>query len=135
MPELHLTLDKRKKMALKMNTQRKDFTVAWIKGQSGNPGGTPKGIREAAALAREHAPWAIGELKTLATSAGSEMARIRALEILLERGLGKPIQPIDTSASILELLEPADRESLLSAFEDDASSSSAGIGADAAGSC
>jgi Family of unknown function (DUF5681) len=99
-----------------MHTQRKDFTVAWQKGQSGNPGGTPKGIREAAALAREHAPWCIDELRKMAKTSKSPGVRIRAMELLLERGLGKAIQPIDATASIFDLLDAGAAERVTAAL-------------------
>lgn len=109
--------------------------MAWVKGQSGNPGGTPKGIREAAALAREHAPWCIDQLKKMATTAKSAGVRIRAMELLLERGLGKAIQPIDTGASLLDLLDAAERADILGAFEATGTETRPDLGADAAGSC
>lgn len=109
--------------------------MAWVKGQSGNPGGTPKGIREAAALAREHAPWCIEQLKALATDGKSELTRIRAMELLLERGLGKAIQPIDAGASVLDLLDAAEREAILGALDDERGETRADLGSDTAGSC
>ncbi len=91
--------------------------MAWQKGQSGNPEGRPKAVREVAELARECTREVIARLKTIALTSDNEMASIRAGEVLLERGFGKAIQPIDTSASILDLLDAAEREAVLSALE------------------
>jgi peptidyl-tRNA hydrolase len=109
--------------------------VTWAKGQSGNPKGTPRGIREAAALAREHAPWCIKQLQHMAKHDKSAGIRIRAMELLLERGLGKAIQPVDNNASLTELLDAAERSDLLSAFEIDAGEARSNPAGDTAGTC
>lgn len=57
------------------------------KGQSGNPGGRPKGI---AALARQHTDRAI-EVLAEALESEDERVRVTAAEKLLDRGYGKPV--------------------------------------------
>jgi hypothetical protein len=60
-------------------------------GQSGNPGGRPKGFAEVAELARSHAPAAITALVDIVSSAESPpAARVGAANALLDRGFGKP---------------------------------------------
>ena len=63
------------------------------KGQSGNPGGRPKAIRDVVALAREHA---LAAIKTLANLLKHKDARVQieAARLILERGFGKAIQPV-----------------------------------------
>ena len=62
-------------------------------GQSGNPGGRPKGEAKIREAAREHTDAALG---VLVTALGDEDARVRlkAAEVILDRGWGKPAQTI-----------------------------------------
>lgn len=60
---------------------------SWKPGQSGNPGGRPKGI---AALAREHTDSALGVLVAGLKSADERVQIVAAKEIL-DRGWGKPL--------------------------------------------
>ena len=57
-------------------------------GQSGNPGGRPKVIKEIAEKLKAGLPEAIDQLFQIMRT-GSEVARLRAIEIILNRGLGK----------------------------------------------
>lgn len=59
--------------------------------QKGQPNHVTADIK---ALARQHAPAAIAELARLALDAESEQARVAAIRDLLDRGYGKPTQPI-----------------------------------------
>ncbi len=66
----------------------------FVPGKSGNPGGhskTPPLVRE---LARQHTKAAIDRLATIMKKGASEQAQIAAASILLDRGWGKPTQPI-----------------------------------------
>ncbi len=67
-------------------------------GQSGNPGGrfkTPPVVRE---LARQHTKAAIDKLANIMNEGQSEQAQISAASMLLDRGWGKPTQPISGDA-------------------------------------
>ena len=68
--------------------------MTFVPGQSGNPGGRPKALKEIQELARSHAPAAIETLAQIATSGQSEQARVAASSALLDRAIGKPAQAI-----------------------------------------
>lgn len=63
-------------------------------GQSGNPGGQPKGLADVKAAAREHTAEAIATLVRLMRRGKSEQARIAAARELLDRGYGRPAQAL-----------------------------------------
>ncbi|MTJ81746.1 MAG: hypothetical protein F8N37_12110 [Telmatospirillum sp.] len=82
------------------------------KGQSGNPGGRPKVIAEIRKLAQEHAPAAIEALVEICTNPkASDAARVAAANSLLDRGLGKPVQPIggDDDSDPISLIHRVER--------------------------
>ena len=65
-------------------------------GQSGNPGGRPRGLSEVIGLARRHTADAIRVLCEVASQTGAHpSARVAAAVALLERGWGKPAQPVE----------------------------------------
>lgn len=64
-------------------------------GQSGNPGGRPKANARVRDLAREYTEVAIETLAQVAQVGESEAARVSAATALLDRGWGKPAQPLD----------------------------------------
>jgi len=82
--------------------------MAFNPGQSGNPGGRPKGLAEVRELARAHTTLAISALAEIAAHGSSEAARIASAIALLDRGWGRP-------AVSIELHEP-DPEDLAARF-------------------
>ena len=62
-------------------------------GQSGNPGGRPKGEGRVREAAREHTETAVGVL-VAAMSDEDSRVRIKAAEVLLDRGWGRPPQAV-----------------------------------------
>lgn len=75
------------------------------KGQSGNPGGRPKGI---AAKAREHGDKALTVLAN-ALDDGDAKVRIAAAKEIMDRGYGKPLT---MTADVTNRIEDFDDESL-----------------------
>lgn len=81
------------------------------KGQSGNPGGMPKGTAEIKELARVHSADAIATIaKIMRDEAAPHAARVMAAERLLDRGFGKPKQFVE--ASVSHFVEEMSREEL-----------------------
>jgi Family of unknown function (DUF5681) len=74
------------------------------KGNSGNPGGRPKGLGEVQQLARQHSYRAIELLVEVAENKNTpSSARIAACSAVLDRGWGKP-----QSAEFKEKCSPRD---------------------------
>jgi len=69
--------------------------MAFQPGQSGNPGGRPKASARVRDAAREHTEAAIQVLVDIALGGESEAARVAAANAILDRGYGKPSQPVD----------------------------------------
>ena len=65
------------------------------KGTSGNPGGRPRVLGDVQELARERSPEAINTLAAIMDDKKAPpAARVAAANSLLDRGYGKPTQPI-----------------------------------------
>lgn len=73
--------------------------MAFKKGQSGNPGGRPKTMGEVREAARAHTKEMIDVLVRIAKSGKTDQARALAANSILDRGWGKPVQPIDGDGS------------------------------------
>ena len=72
--------------------------MPWKKGQSGNPKGKPPVVKEVVELARKHTVEAIQALVDIVTDPGEKgAARVRAAEVILDRGWGKATAPIEVS--------------------------------------
>jgi hypothetical protein len=80
------------------------------KGQSGNPGGRPKEIKDVQTLARSHTAEAIETLLEIMRNGKPDRARSAAAELLLDRGWGRAPQTIDI---------PDEREKILANLTDD----------------
>jgi hypothetical protein len=66
----------------------------WAPGRSGNPGGRPGGVAEVRELARTHTAEAIECLLKEMRDGDTSHARIAAANALLDRGWGRPTQPL-----------------------------------------
>ena len=81
-------------------TKRRGPGRPFQKGQSGNPGGMPKGFSEIKELARQHSTDAIATLvKIMKDDAAPHSARVLAAEKILDRGFGKPTQHIEANVN------------------------------------
>src|SRR4051812_27673059 len=67
--------------------------MPWGKGQSGNPGGRPKGHGEIRELARLHTATALATLVEICQGGENESARVAAANAILDRGWGKAAVP------------------------------------------
>lgn len=68
----------------------------WVKGQSGNPAGRPKGLSEVQQLAKQYTTEAIERLLFWMRS-DKEKASVSACIAILDRGHGKPAQALNLS--------------------------------------
>lgn len=73
--------------------------MAFVKGQSGNPGGRPKDAAQIADLARKHSREAIKKLVEWMQS-DNPKASVSACCALLDRGYGKPPQSMNLSGAL-----------------------------------
>lgn len=64
-------------------------------GESGNPGGRPRAVAAIRDLVQAKGPDLVERLMTMALAEATEdRVRIEAIKVLLDRGYGRPPQPI-----------------------------------------
>ena len=81
------------------------------KGVSGNPGGRPKVLSDVQELARQRSPEAINTLaKIMQNEKAPPAARVVAANSLLDRGYGKPTQPISQTLTKIDPSTMSDAE-------------------------
>jgi hypothetical protein len=81
------------------------------KGVSGNPGGRPKVLGDVQELARQKSPEAINTLaKIMDDEKAPSAARVAAANALLDRGYGKPTQPISQTVAKVDPSSISDEE-------------------------
>ena len=66
----------------------------WAPGRSGNPGGRPGGVAQVRELARRYTGKAVERLVKEMNDGDTSHARIAAANSVLDRGWGKPTQPL-----------------------------------------
>jgi hypothetical protein len=77
-------------------------STSWQPGQSGNLAGRPRVIADVRELARQHTQEAVGVLKRIMYDPkAAAAARVSAANAILDRGWGKPRQPIDASVETM----------------------------------
>jgi hypothetical protein len=81
------------------------------KGISGNPGGRPKVLGDVQELARQKSPEAINTLSNIMhDEKAPPAARVAAANALLDRGYGKPTQPISQTLAKIDPASISDEE-------------------------
>ena len=81
------------------------------KGVSGNPGGRPKVLGDVQELARQKSPEAITTLANIMhDEKAPSAARVAAANALLDRGYGKPTQPISQTLAKVDPSSISDEE-------------------------
>ena len=81
------------------------------KGVSGNPGGRPKVLSDVQDLARKRSPDAINTLAAIMDDQKAPpAARVAAANSLLDRGYGKPTQPISQTLTKIDPSTMTDEE-------------------------
>jgi hypothetical protein len=81
----------------------------FAKGQSGNPTGRPPKTREELdliAACRDRAPEALEAMVQIMTNGESERNRLAAAMAIIERGYGKPEQPVTGDVGVFSVIAP-----------------------------
>lgn len=96
-------------MTPKLSPESRKPVAKFKPGQSGNPGGRPKGYAEIEALARSHAAEAI---QALVKALDDDRLCVQAATALLDRGFGRPSQTINANLNFLDNLDDAELGSI-----------------------
>ena len=96
------------------NTKEQEMAIRgrpFPKGKSGNPGGRPRVIGDVQELARERSPEAINTLAAIMDDPKAPpAARVAAANSLLDRGYGRPTQPISQTLTKIDPSTMSDEE-------------------------
>jgi hypothetical protein len=79
------------------NSKKATRGTPFPKGKTGNPGGRPKlppDVKHVRELARVYTSEAVETLAKVMKTSNSDSARVSAANVLLDRGWGKPEQPL-----------------------------------------
>src|SRR5262245_61587179 len=83
------------------NGKKRRGNPNWVKGVSGNPGGRPHEIKIIIEVMNKHTMDAFRTIYNIMQHGVSEMARLRAAEMILDRSkLGKPRQAVHHTGTI-----------------------------------
>lgn len=97
-----------------MATANRTVSGRFKPGQSGNPGGRPKTLARVQDLAREYTETSIKVLGEIMEDEDERGAtRIAAIQVLLDRGWGKPLQRIDMGKTNYEDMTDAELEACI----------------------
>lgn len=73
----------------------------WVKGRGGNPGGRPKILGEVKELARKFMyEGGFDRLFDLAQNAGNDSVRLKAVELIMGYGFGRPSQKLEVEGKV-----------------------------------
>jgi hypothetical protein len=84
----------------------------FVKGQSANPGGRPALFPEFREECRSHSPKALAKLLEALREPGASAQSIKAAELILAYGWGKPTQVVDINGEVKVTLESLVLDSL-----------------------
>lgn len=89
------------------------------KGVSGNPSGRPAVVKDIQDLARQKTPQALAALES---ALANKSERVRAAEVLLAYGYGRPTQPTEVTGEMIQRVisgEPLTPTQWAQKYEDD----------------
>jgi hypothetical protein len=112
--EKRITTRPRALVQITENTKEQQMAIRgrpFPKGISGNPGGRPRVLGDVQELARERSPEAINTLAAIMDDKKAPpAARVAAANSLLDRGYGKPTQPISQTLTRIDPSTMSDAE-------------------------